>query len=390
MSRGSTLMWMFGLLLCGLVSLVLMRSSPSEDEAPEDHGPELEELELATSVRVPVVAPSAPQPELSAQPRPDDPLVLANNRGAELLRAGQLSAALELFERCHRERPTSEVFRANLGEALVRSALEQHEARRAQRAIELLGRAVALQPEREPLAQLLQRWQREAAVELDFWSQGSDILELSYDVTRPDLLDSSGLVMDHLEAAYAELSLWFGVDPVHDLGLEKIRVVLYGQEGFDQLTGLGDWAGGVFDGVVRIAVGQHLEDRASWRRTMTHELAHAFIYALGGNGVPGWLNEGLAQRLEVRSPDLELARRRLGSTRFELDQLADSLATWTDKQAIAQAYAQSLLLVELILHEHGEEVLRRMVRGCKDGVDPAVSFEEYTFVSLESLLEFLR
>ena len=69
---------------------------------------------------------------------------------------------------------------------------------------------------------------------IDHWTESSDLLELSYDVKRPDLLNSSRLVMDHLERAYGDLHLWFGVDPVRELGVNKIRVVLYGDEQFDR------------------------------------------------------------------------------------------------------------------------------------------------------------
>ena len=42
--------------------------------------------------------------------------MLANNRGVELLKAGDLEGALEVFEHCLKERPASRTFEINLSE----------------------------------------------------------------------------------------------------------------------------------------------------------------------------------------------------------------------------------------------------------------------------------
>jgi len=326
-------------------------------------------------------AASAPAGDdaLAASP---DPLVLANNRGAELLLEGDLSAALAKFEACYGERPTSDVFRSNLGETLLRLALDRYAQAQFDPALGFLARAEELLPERAVLPRLHARWQQEAELELNHWSQGSDLIELSFDVTRPDLLAASDVVLQHLERSYGDLALWFGMDPIRDLGSPRFRVVLYDDAQFEALTGLGDWAAGVFDGVIRIAVGSDLSDKAHWRQTTSHELVHAFNYALAGSRVPGWLNEGLAQLLETEHPDLERARRQLGARRFPLAELRDSLATWTDSAEIARAYAQSLLLVAQIRHEQGAEVLRQMLLECKAGKAPADTYQDICGVPL--------
>lgn len=320
-----------------------------------------------------------------AQTAPDplqDPLVLANNRGAELLAQGDLAGALASFDACYTERPENDVFRGNLGEALLRTAIECYTQGQLEQALGFLVRAEKILPKREVLPRLRARWQKESELELNHWIQGSDLIQLSFDVTRPDLLAASDVVLQHLERSYGDLALWFGVDPVRDLGSPRFRVVLYDDAEFEALTGLGDWAAGVFDGVIRIAVGSDLSDKAHWRQTTSHELVHAFNYALAGSRVPGWLNEGLAQLLETEHPDLERARRQLGARRFPLAELRDSLATWTDSAEIARAYAQSLLLVAQIRHEQGAEVLRQMLLECKAGKAPADTYQDICGVPL--------
>lgn len=388
----NTARWLLGILLGLLLVILWLRepAAPAPATVAPQASPEREPRGQPSRAPLAAHAPESIEAAASQAAPQGDPLVLANNQGAEYLKAGDLDAALERFEHCHAQDPEREVFRSNLSEALLRSALRSYGEHDLEGALGSLQRAVQLDVTRPQLQQLLARWLAEEELELDHWSVGSELLELSYDVHRPDLRESAPWIMEHLERVYGDLQLWFGVDPVRDLGLPKIRVVLYGDQGFDRLTGLGDWASGVFDGVVRIAVGERMAELPRWRQTMAHELVHAYIFALGGNGVPGWLNEGLAQLLESERPELERARRILGSQRFALADLKESLASWSDLTQIPKAYAQSLLFVELIRFEHGTEALRRMIVGCKSGHDPAEVFEGYAQVPLDSLLEFLR
>src|SRR5206468_3284909 len=132
--------------------------------------------------------------------------------------------------------------------------------------------------------------------------------ELSFDTDREDILHHSHEVLEYLEESYEDLVRWFGTDPFAKG--PRIRVVLYRRADFDRMTGLGDWAAGVFDGVVRVS----LEDLAAgqaWRAVLVHELVHAFVQSLGGPAVPGWLNEGLAQLLEHRPDAVPRLRERL-------------------------------------------------------------------------------
>ena len=167
---------------------------------------------------------------------------------------------------------------------------------------------------------------------------------------------------------------------------EKIRVVVYDRAEFDRLTGLGDWAGGVFDGVIRVALDDLASERGRWERVLRHELAHAFVRVVGGDGVPGWLNEGLAQLLEEENaPNVALARAQIaGEELFALERLKESLATWTDAGEIARAYAQSLVFVAYLRDAAGEDALLALLASCRQG-SPA----ELAGVPLETHLAHL-
>jgi hypothetical protein len=349
--------------------------------------------------------PLAPEPPPAAPRRAPDARDDEHGRWAELnndaltdLTAGDLSAAIEKLERCLAAEPENAVFGGNLAEALVRLARIEHERGQLESALENLARAIALGERREDhdvLQRIHARWERERELGHDDWTEGSGRFELTFDTDREDILKRSHEVLEHLELSYEELVRWFGNDPLTAAtpgggAVAPIRVVLYDPEDFDHLTGLGDWASGVFDGVVRVSV-RDLTAGQGWRSVLVHELVHAFVQALGGSSVPGWLNEGLAQMLEHRSGEVARLRETLrGVELFSLDALAGSLAGWQDRSSIARAYAQSLVFVDYLRRTYGEEGLRRMLAGLALGEAAAPAFERFTAVPLETAFEDWR
>ena len=139
--------------------------------------------------------------------------------------------------------------------------------------------------------------------------------------------------------------------------------------------------------VVRVSVSDIVRGQG-WREILVHELVHAFVQALAGSTVPGWLNEGLAQMQEGRAGEPARARERLnGAALFPLERLGGSLASWEDAAAIGRAYAESLLFVEYLRATYGDEALRRMLLSIPDGRKPEDSFQAFTQVALEVAFE---
>ena len=81
-----------------------------------------------------------------------------------------------------------------------------------------------------------------------------------------------------------------------------IAVVLYTNEQFRDITRAPPWAGGAFDGIIRIPMRGALADAAEFDRVLAHEYTHALVYDLARSGVPTWLHEGLAVALERDVP----------------------------------------------------------------------------------------
>lgn len=371
------------------------------------HEPSADPMGGAAGVAEAALEPAEAQVEVStpaAEVVQASPAVGAGARWSELnglaieaLEAGRLDEAVELFERCHEADPAEPVFIANLAEALARQARALYAATaELEVPISLLERAVALAPGRADLAELLARWRRVAAAEAGFWTDETAHFSLSYDGDQGEILNHGhDLLTSGLEAAYAELALFFTHDPV-PAGAPKIRVVLYSREDFSALTGVGHWAGGVYDGVVRVPVVDFTRERATLSRVMRHELVHAFLRSMAGQDVPAWLNEGLAQWLEHESPSergaaVSRARALLAGTElFPLEALKGTLASWQDPEEIARGYAQSLALISFIEHWYGERVLIELVEGCGAGKSCEETFEARIGVGLPGVLSDLE
>lgn len=395
-TKVGTVVFFLAILVAGGVSLTIYLrpwdTHGSEPEFVEDPSDPIGAVTFErTAVAVPEVVASAGgegQGEIGTLDATQALDVSANNRAAiEALEAGDLERAVALLEECVAARPDEAVFARNLAEALARLAIDKREREhRCADCLALLERAHELAPEREDIAALLERWRAEAELEDGFWRDRSTHFELSFDGERDAILTGAPRLIEVLEEAYTDLSELFVHYPA-GAGKPPIEVVLYEREGFSLLTGLGDWAAGAFDGRIRIPVGDLGAEEGRLREVLRHELVHAFVREVGGTSVPGWLNEGVAQKLEGVDPRvLEYSRQQLiGKELFPLDRLGGSLASWQDTDAITLAYHQSLAFCEYLHQQYGERVLIDMIKAADEGgVGPW--FQQWTGVELDTAL----
>lgn len=312
-----------------------------------------------------------------------------NSDAIAALDKGDNAHAVELFEQCHVAVPAEKVFTSNLAEALARLSTNEYDSGSPtgrDDAIAHLTRASELAPDREDLKTRLAQMKQLAKSEAGMWTDESEHFQVSYDGERSDLLGGASQITMALEGAYQEYGEYFGFYPVEN-GHAKIRVVLYKTDGFHEATGIGHWAGGLYDGVIRVPIENLARDKQNLVRVLRHELAHAFVHQAGGRDVPGWLNEGLAQRLESDSMSmavtmLENSRHALhGVQLIPLDKMSGSLGELKDDAKIAQAYREALAFVAWIESTYGDRVPYEMVAGHKKG-GVAAAFEKRTGVKL--------
>ena len=104
--------------------------------------------------------------------------------------------------------------------------------------------------------------------------------------------------MDTLEEAYGEVGRAILFYPT-----EEILVFLYTDQQFFDVTRAPAWAGGLFDGKIRIPTKGSETQINRLRVILFHEYVHAAIHQMTRQGgqqaaVPTWLHEGVAQYFE--------------------------------------------------------------------------------------------
>src|SRR4029079_12862058 len=96
--------------------------------------------------------------------------------------------------------------------------------------------------------------------EAGMWTDESEHFQVSYDGERSDLLGGASQITMALEGASRDCGEYVGCYPV-EIGHAKIRVVLYKTDGFHEATGIGHWAGGLYDGGIRAPVEELDKDK---------------------------------------------------------------------------------------------------------------------------------
>lgn len=173
-------------------------------------------------------------------------------------------------------------------------------------------------------------------------------------------------VLRFLEEARGDVSTQVGVTPMEPLG-----VVLYGKAAYLQAHRhrFSFQTVGFFDGRIHVTSPAHPTE--TLRSLLYHEYTHAVFREQTGGDRPYWLNEGLAERMERGSRNLDASTRseRISlRTRIEagnwipLRTLAPSFSGLTDEDARA-AYLESVVAAAYIeTHTTKEERARILER----------------------------
>jgi len=176
-------------------------------------------------------------------------------------------------------------------------------------------------------------------------------------------------VLDLLEAAYSSVGLALGYYPD-----TVIETILYTQQAFHDVTRSPGWAGGVYDGKVRLPISGADQDPQSLRRVVTHEYVHAALAdLLGRRTIPTGLHEGVAMSLEpIDRKAMDRWARGILSRHTEvmpLERISGSLMGLSAAQA-DRAYAQSYVMVRAMIERFGMFRLADLLKGLdEDGFD---------------------
>ena len=195
-------------------------------------------------------------------------------------------------------------------------------------------------------------------------------------------------VLQFLEEARDEVSSQVGVTPLEPLG-----VVLYGKAAYLQAHRhrFSFQTVGFFDGRIHVTSPAH--PTASMRSLLYHEYTHAVFREQTGGDRPYWLNEGLAERMERSSRNLEASTRseRISlRTRIEagnwipLREIAPSFSGLSDEDARA-AYLESVVAAAYIESQTTKEERARMLKRMGSGYSVDQALHEATGLDTDAL-----
>lgn len=175
------------------------------------------------------------------------------------------------------------------------------------------------------------------------------MFSVSFDGTeKPELRE---LVLGMLEEISTDVGQQMGLYPKR-----QIPVILLTNRAFFDITGSPEWAGGVYEGHIKVPVDKY--DAKLLRMVLAHEYVHAVIFDHLSFRCPWWLNEGLAQYL---SRDLSGNKKKLDiAAKFmkegetpPLEELPGNLLKSGDSKHVLVAYSLALSAVQYFVDQFG-------------------------------------
>lgn len=176
--------------------------------------------------------------------------------------------------------------------------------------------------------------------------------------------------VEYLESAYSRVGAALAVHPTN-----IVTVVLYTHQQFHDITRAPAWAGGIYDGQIRVAVKGALSQPEDLERVLVHEFVHALVAQVGGRGVPFWINEGLATAQEPGGKEWAASMLDDAKGQPTLDQLHGSFSK-LDPSDVAMAYAKSTLAVQRLLDMRGAAAVITLLRDLRSGARFEVAFHQ--------------
>jgi tetratricopeptide (TPR) repeat protein len=168
-------------------------------------------------------------------------------------------------------------------------------------------------------------------------------------------------LLELLEEAYEQIGEKLNFYPS-----QRSQVLVFQTEDFRNVHDLPEWAGGVYDGKIRLPVPGSSVNPDFLRNAIRHEYTHHVVFLLARGNCPIWLNEGLAQIFEFDSeissvdagfnPEVEM-----------LQDFANAVRSAQSRRQVAAIYRNAHLTTLKMVAEAGwaslAEILEKMGKG---------------------------
>ncbi|MDF1526314.1 MAG: hypothetical protein RRA15_13615 [bacterium] len=338
-----------------------------------------------------------------------------NAAGIVELDSGDLKGAVTALREASRMEPENPVITRNLSIALARMANdlpddEQTAISLLEEALELwpknpegldglstihfkatrykaaLESAMILQemmPDRADLGEYVRHLQGKVADEQGMATEKGDHFRLLYSNEKG--LEYSGELLALLQTQLDSLTAALGVFPE-----KPIDVLLLTDDLGTRAAPLDPSLEGLYNGQIRLYLGDGIFDTPKLILTVRHEMVHALLHQGAGN-LPGWVQEGLAQKAgEEPDEDQIVAARRYIANKIrdgysvDLSKMGISFIN-LDNESRTIAYATSLLFMDYLSLNYGSGFIPRFVSELVSEASPRDALRTLTGLTFAQL-----
>lgn len=192
--------------------------------------------------------------------------------------------------------------------------------------------------------ELLNKLNKEVSLEQSTNSISGKHFELAY----PDTFSEEWAeeLIEQLENAYDEVGTKLNFYPE-----QKAQVLLFQTNDFKTVHDLPDWAGGVYDGKIKLPVPVNAIPTAL-KGAILHEYTHHVVYLASQGNCPIWLNEGLAQIFEKDSDDVPDFSGITFENDFKLQNIDDGFKSSPDRTTAIKLYKLSFYATCKLINEY--------------------------------------
>ncbi len=250
------------------------------------------------------------------------------------------------------------------------------------------NKALELNPSLYNVRIKLEKLKKEQETERNFSVKEIENFRLKFEgIDKQDLAEQAAEI---LRNAYRDVGQDYDLYP-----RATVPVIIYPKNKLKKLDYFPDWAAGTYDGKIRF--GENLiENKIYMKAVLYHEYTHVLVRILGGDNVPLWLNEGLAEyeAKRFKTPEMRKARKVLlkkafeKKTSFSIDRLGVmdlNRLSFLSPNRIALVYAQSESFVTYLIRRSSLHDMRILLEHLKKGDSIYKAVKDVLYVDLEVL-----
>jgi len=248
--------------------------------------------------------------------------------------------------------------------------------------------ALALDPGLYNVSVKLEKLRKEKNLERNFKVKEVGNFRLKFEGLEKEVLAERAAEI--LRNAYRDIGRDFSFYPQ-----KTVSVIIYPEDKLKKLDYFPDWAAGTYDGKIRFGEDLH-KMRGLMKAVLYHEYTHVIVRELGGNDVPLWLNEGLAEfeADKFKPASFRKSRKKIlakavsKETVFpmeKLDAMDVAKLSYLSPHKIELVYAQSESFLNYIIDRYSLYDIKRVLDRLKNGLSINDALRATLYIDLQTL-----